>query len=129
MADLHSGGRVQTVVGLDLFIFGDRDGVEHHVRLQHPIGITHLDGTLYITDTYNTRSSGYFPQPAAHSRCWAPARLVTRTARAGTQAQFSEPSGLSIANGKMYIADTNNHAIRVADMDTSEVSTVELRGL
>ncbi|MCI0866469.1 MAG: hypothetical protein J4N89_07970, partial [Chloroflexi bacterium] len=31
---------------------------------------------------------------------------------------FSKPSGVSIANGKMYIADTNNHLIRVAGMET-----------
>jgi len=42
---------------------------------------------------------------------------------------FSEPSGLSIAAGKMYIADTNNHAIRVTDLESGEVSTLELSGI
>jgi len=46
-----------------------------------------------------------------------------------TTAAFSEPSGLSVANGQLYIADTNNHDIRVADLSTGEVSTLELRGL
>jgi hypothetical protein len=44
-------------------------------------------------------------------------------------AQFHEPSDVSIAGGKLYIADTNNHAIRVADLNTLEVSTLELKGL
>lgn len=47
----------------------------------------------------------------------------------GNQALFSEPSGVSIANGKMYIADTNNHLIRVADMETAEVATLGLTGI
>ena len=45
------------------------------------------------------------------------------------QARFAEPSGLSFAAGRIYIADTNNHAIRIADMDSGEVATLELTGL
>jgi hypothetical protein len=36
---------------------------------------------------------------------------------------------LSIAAGKLYIADTNNHAIRVVDLATGEASTLALKGL
>ena len=43
-------------------------------------------------------------------------------------AQFHEPGGLSVAGGVLYIADTNNHAIRVADLASREVTTLELRG-
>ena len=127
-ADLDPSGKVRTVVGLDLFVFGDVDGMNHNVRLQHPIGITHFDGTLYVADTYNHKIKKVLP--------------VTRSAFTllgtgasghqdgpGNQAQFSEPSGLSIADGKIYIADTNNHAIRVAELDGSEVTTLELTGL
>jgi hypothetical protein len=36
-----------------------------------------------------------------------------------------------VGGGLLYIADTNNHAIRVVDLDdpAGEVTTVELRGL
>ena len=128
-ADLSPGGRVQTIVGLDLFIFGDRDGVEHHVRLQHPIGITHLDGTLYITDTYNHKIKRILPAMRSSFTMLGTGKAGHRDGAGATQAQFSEPSGLSIANGEMYIADTNNHLIRVADLETSEVSTLELKGI
>ena len=47
----------------------------------------------------------------------------------GRFSEFYEPAGLSAANGSLYIADTNNHAIRVASLDTQEVSTLEIRGL
>jgi hypothetical protein len=34
---------------------------------------------------------------------------------------------VSIANGKLYIADTNNHVIRVADLKTRRVGTVQVK--
>ncbi len=49
--------------------------------------------------------------------------------RDGGRATFDEPSGVSVAFGKLYIADTNNHAIRVADLKTKKVETLEIKGL
>ena len=40
---------------------------------------------------------------------------------------FDEPAGISIAGGKMYIADTNNHRIQIVDMTTKAVSTLRLQ--
>ena len=37
-ADLTEDGRVTSIVGLDLFVFGDVDGSGDEVRLQHPPG-------------------------------------------------------------------------------------------
>ena len=41
-------------------------------------------------------------------------------------AQFSEPGGLCVGpEGKtLFVADTNNHMIRVLDLDTKQVSQV-----
>ena len=127
-ADLNPNGSVRTLIGLGLFEFGDVDGEDFRVRMQHPIGITHHDGVLYVADTYNHKIKRVLPKT----------RSVFTVAGTGApgyvdgpfaQARFSEPCGLSIANGMMYIADTNNHAIRVANMETSEVATLELTGL
>lgn len=43
--------------------------------------------------------------------------------------QFDEPGGLCVSpNGQMlYVADTNNHAIRVIDLNTNTVSQVHVR--
>ena len=127
-ADIDPGGHVRTISGLDLFVFGDVDGSDHRVRLQHPIGITHHDGVLYITDTYNHKIKRILPVMRNVS-------TVLGTGAPGhvdgpaDQCQFYEPSGLSFAKGKIYIADTNNHVIRVADDATGEVSTLEISGL
>ena len=127
-ADLEPTGRVRTIVGLDLFVFGDVDGADHRVRLQHPIGITNFDGALYVADTYNHKIKRVLPATRSAFTLLGTGEPGHRDG-AGNQALFSEPSGLSIAKGKIYIADTNNHAIRVADLETSEVSTLEVTGL
>ncbi len=126
--DLDSTGSVRTLIGLGLFEFGDVDGDDFRVRMQHPVGITHHDGVLYVADTYNHKIKRVLPRTRS-------AFTVAGTGSSGhvdgqfAQARFSEPSGLSIANGMMYIADTNNHTIRVFNMETSEVSTLAMTGL
>ena len=39
------------------------------------------------------------------------------------------PQGVWIGNGKLYVADTNNHAIRVIDLKTKQTSTLRINGL
>ena len=124
-AELDAKGRVRTIVGLGLFEFGDRDGEGHLVRLQHPLGITHKDGNLYITDSYNHKIKEIVPVPR-RSTTLLGTGVAGYTDGGREEAAFSEPSGLSIAGNRMYIADTNNHLIRVADMETWEVTTLEL---
>jgi len=48
--------------------------------------------------------------------------------RDGDSSQFNEPGGLSVAAGKIYVADTNNHVIRVADLKTKTVTPLRLTG-
>ncbi len=127
-ADLDPSGRVRTIVGLGLFEFGDVDGAEHNVRLQHPIGITYFDGTLYVADTYNHKIKRVLPATRSAFTLYGLGEAGYRDGP-GRQAQFDEPSGLSGANGRLYIADTNNHRIRVADLGTGEVDTLELKGV
>ena len=127
-ADLGRTGRVETIVGLHLFEFGDIDGVGEQVRLQHPIGIDILDGVLYIADTYNNKIKRVYPDTKMASGFLGSGVAGDADGVAG-EAQFHEPAGLSIANGKIYIADTNNHAVRVADIETLEVTTLELTGI
>lgn len=123
---LNPHGNVSTIVGLDLFEFGDVDGQGDMVRLQHPLGVALYNGVLYVADTYNHKIKAI--GPVLHT---ATTYLGTGKPglRDGEVAQFYEPGGVSIADGKMYIADTNNHVIRVADLHTKEVTTLQLTGL
>lgn len=127
-ADLGSDGSVATIVGLDLFTFGDVDGVGDQVRLQHPLGIDVREGILYIADTYNNKVKRGFPATRGVTTLLGSGDPGHKDG-AGRKAQFHEPGGLSVADGKLYIADTNNHAIRVADLKSQEVTTLELKGI
>ena len=124
--DLGSEGRVRTLAGGDLFEFGDKDGSGDSVRLQHPLGISFWQGRLLIADTYNHKIKLLDPK----------ARSVNTFAGSGKPGQadgalpsFYEPGGLTVAGDKLYVADTNNHAIRVVDLKTKETKTLPIKGL
>ncbi len=123
---LDPKGQVSTIVGVDLFEFGDVDGQGELVRLQHPLGVTHHNGVLYVADTYNHKIKAIGPRLATATTFLGTGQPGLRD---GEIAQFYEPGGVSIADGKLYIADTNNHAIRVADLHTKHVTTLQLTGL
>jgi DNA-binding beta-propeller fold protein YncE len=119
--------QVRTVVGEGLFEFGDRDGTGvSEVRLQHPLGIDADNGMLYVADTYNHKIKRIDPDTGTSVTYLGTGRPGQAD---GKTPEFYEPGGVSVAGGKLYIADTNNHAIRVADLSTRDVSTLRRRGL
>ena len=121
-ADLDPAGEVRTIVGTGLFDFGDVDGVGDKVRLQHALGVTVADdGFLYVADTYNNKIKRVDPVTRESTTFLGTGEPGFAD---GTPPQFYEPGGIDYADGKLYIADTNNHAIRVADLITGVVSTV-----
>src|SRR2546429_1924687 len=124
--NLGPNSKVRTLVGGDLFDFGDKEGIGNDVRLQHPLGLGRWKDKLLIADTYNHRIK--LLDPATRS--------VKTFAGAGKPGQidggtpsFYEPGGLAVANDKLYVADTNNHAIRVVDLKTKETRTLQIKGL
>jgi DNA-binding beta-propeller fold protein YncE len=117
------GDRVTTVVGLGLFEFGDVDGAGDDVRLQHPLGLCALSDGLLLADTYNHRLKRLNPQTRAVV-AWVGNGSPGYRDGAAAEAQFREPSGLATALGKVYVADTNNHVVRVVDGATGEVSVL-----
>jgi len=111
--------------GNTLFDFGDIDGELGTARLQHPLGVTGTpDGTLYIADTYNSRIKRIDPSTQVTTTVFGLGGDGGFSDGDANTAQFDEPGGLDYANGKLYVADTNNHAIRVIDLEAGTVSTV-----
>ncbi len=121
-----SRGEVQTLVGGDLFDFGDKDGAGDNVRLQHPLGLALWGDKVLIADTYNHKIKLLDPQ-ARTVRTFAGTGKPGQTD--GASPSFYEPGGLAVARDKLYVADTNNHAIRVVDLRTKETSTLRIKGL
>ena len=117
---------VGTLAGGDLFEFGDEDGKGDEVRLQHPLGVAIYGDSILIADTYNHKIKLLNPYNQT-------VKTFLGTGKSGqtdgAMPTFYEPAGLSVAGGKLFIADTNNHAIRVADLKTKQVSTLRIVGL
>lgn len=128
------GNDVGTLVGRGLFAFGDRDGpgrvsdparrMTTEALLQHCLGVAvYQDKALFVADTYNSKLKVID---------LAGGDVVTYLggpAKKGEEPLFNEPAGLSILGDTLYVADTNAHRIRVVDLKTKAVKTLELTGV
>ncbi len=124
--DLESD-ELDVLAGADesLFDFGDEDGVGTAARLQHPLGVSFWDGELWIADTYNSKLKVADPESG---------EVTTRFGgvagwRDGPDPLFYEPGGLHLVDGVAYVADTNNHVVRLVDLESGEASTLLLKGI
>lgn len=109
-----------------LFTFGDVDGQGQKVRLQHALDVLYHDNLLYVADTYNNKIKVVDPRQAT-------SQTLAGTGKQGADdspATFDEPAGLAYANGKLFVADTNNHLIRTIDLKRgNKVATLTIAGL
>ena len=117
---------VRTIAGGDLFDFGYRDGPSDQARFQHPLGLAWTRDQLFVADTYNHVIRSVDPESG----------LVRTFAGRGDEgaedgppreATFHEPGGLSATSTRIYVADTNNHRIRVVPLDGGPITTLALR--
>ncbi len=128
-ADIGGTGAVTALVAgasSSLFDFGAIDGVGDEARFQHPLGIAAVDDdTLLVADTYNslirrvTPATGLAATYLGDEAGW----------RDGDEPRFNEPGGISVDGRTAFVADTNNHAIRVIDLATGSTSTLLLEGI
>nr|XP_054765448.1 NHL repeat-containing protein 2-like isoform X2 [Lytechinus pictus] len=127
-------GAVKNVVGgeldpMNLFAFGDEDGKGIEAKLQHPLGVAwNHSKSLFIADSYNHKIKLIHDVSNRYCSSYA------GTGEPGlgeetdiSKAQFNEPGGLVVSpQGYLYIADTNNHAIRCIDIATSTITTLKV---
>lgn len=111
-------GHVETVVGLDLFEFGDADGTGDEVRLQHPLGVASWNSPeghrVLIADSYNSKLKALDPE----------GREVRTLA--GGDHELNEPGGVAVLDHAAFVADTNHHRIAVIDLLSRKTSTLNL---
>jgi len=118
-----ASGRVRTLAGEDLFVFGDQDGEGEVVRLQHPLGITAGNGALYVADSYNNKIKRLDPA-TRRVTTWLGPGVAGEQQGAGSAASLREPGGLCAADPGLFIADTNNHRIAFADWKTGRLRII-----
>jgi DNA-binding beta-propeller fold protein YncE len=121
--------RVRRLIGRGLFDFGDVDGGPGLARLQHPLGVAATEEAgapvVYVADTYNDKIKRLNPT-TREITTWAGGDAGHEDGTLAT-ARFWEPSGLSLGDSLLYVADTNNHAVRVIDVAAGIVNTLEIR--
>lgn len=128
----NPAGEVTTVAGTSelprgqsLFAFGDVDAAGKNARFQHPLGIAMSDGNLFVADSYNHKLK-LITLPSRKTTTWA------GSGKPGNSIDpllFNEPGGLAIADGKLYVADTNNHRIVVIDVASKQPTVLTINGL
>ena len=106
---LTDDDRVVTLVGTGLFDWGRADGPSHVARLQHPLGVAAVPGSdvIWVADTFNSML-----------RVWEGKHEMLR----GLPVEgLDEPGGLDVLpDGRLVVADTNNHRILFVDPETGE---------
>jgi len=122
---LDGKAMVDTIVGVGLFEFGDRDGAGDVVRLQHPGGIAWADHQVFVADSYNHRIKRLDPQTRKVVSLIGTGQPGMRDGKL-REAMLNEPQGVAVRGRKIYVADTNNHAVRVADLETLRVHTLAI---
>jgi len=121
-------GRVVTLVGKGLFDFGDADGVGKDALFQHPQGLAVSNDTIYVADSYNNKIKSV---AIGSLEVKTIAGSVTQGDKDGysTISQFNEPAGLTVVGDRIYVADTNNHKVKVIELDSGEVYELEISGI
>lgn len=125
-ADIVPGGRVDTVAGGELFEFGAVDAAGLDARFQHPLGVAYKDGKVYVADTYNN-SIRVVDVESREVKTLFGNGEAGMTDGGSADASFDEPAGIDVKGDILFIADTNNHMVRIADLKTGEVSTLMLK--
>ncbi|XP_054238392.1 NHL repeat-containing protein 2 [Indicator indicator] len=128
-------GAVKHLVGgerdpLNLFAFGDVDGAGINAKLQHPLGVTwdKKRKLLYVADSYNHKIKVVDPKMKNCATLAGTGEASNVIGSSFTQSTFNEPGGLCVEeNGRlMYVADTNNHQIKVLDLETKILSMLPI---
>jgi len=78
-----------------------------------------------VADTYNHKIKVLYPSLQRVETLFGGGGPGTAH---GDRPQFFEPGGLAAAPGRLYIADTNNHRICVADLAAGIVVPLPLHG-
>lgn len=125
-----ANNKVRTIAGSGLFTFGFRDGLVGESLFQHPLGLAATRNKIFVADTYNSalreinletdmvstviggNSSQQVCRPDNTSCC--PLGLY-------------EPGDVKVYQNRLYLADTNNHLVRIYDPKTGLLDTLQIR--
>jgi trimeric autotransporter adhesin len=122
-----STGIISTVAGTGSYGYSGDGGIATSAKLYYPYGVAmDASGNIYIADTFNhrirmvTKSTGIISTVAGTGSYG-----YSGDGGIATSAKLTHPQGFAIdASGNIYIADADNHRIRMVTKSTGIISTV-----
>ncbi|XP_071946734.1 NHL repeat-containing protein 2-like [Antedon mediterranea] len=128
-------GATKAVVGgerdpMNLFAYGDVDGKAVDAKLQHPLGVAwnKVNHNLYVADSYNHKIKVVDTVNRMCTTLIGSGKPGKQDGSILKEVEFNEPGGLCVTpdgNG-LYIADTNNHAVRYVDLLQNTVKELKI---
>jgi DNA-binding beta-propeller fold protein YncE len=88
------------------------------------MGITHASGKLYIADTMNHKIKQLDLETNQVTTLAGNGKIGEANGDL-SNSSFFEPTGIAVYENLVYVADTNNHLIRVLDLQANTVSNFE----
>lgn len=106
--------RVSTLIGSGLYDFGDVAGKREDARLQHPLAAcADPRGLIFVADSYNARIKALNLRSGETRTLNLPYTL-------------SEPAGLALGAGALWIANTNAHEIVRVDLGNGKIKRLTI---
>jgi DNA-binding beta-propeller fold protein YncE len=124
-------GSVKTLIGKGLYKYGFADGTYAEAALQLPLGICYINKKIYMADTYNHALREIDIEKGEILTLLRPRSSRDKTSciidgKDSGILSLNEPGGLLVFDNRVYIADTNNHLIRVYDLTAKKMETLKL---
>lgn len=124
-------GQVQTIVGNgtpgDAEGTTNTSGLNGTARLNYPSGVASSGTYIYIADSNNNKIRRVY-MLGDQVITYAGSGTAAWTDGVGTAASFKFPTGLALAPGALFVADTQNHRIRRIETATSSATVSTLAG-
>jgi len=127
-------GSVKNVCGgerdpTNLFAYGDVDGAGINAKLQHPLAVTWnpVRSELFVADSYNHKIKK-ITGPKNNTETLV-GKEPGNEAGDFENARFCEPGGLCLSEDGdiLYVADTNNHCIKLINIEAKTVELLDIK--
>ncbi len=122
---LDESGDVKTLIGKDLFKFGNKNGGKSEGLMQHPLGLMVDDTGAYISDSFNHTIRKYDFVSGQIFNLVGSKKSGDNTG-ASSVTQFNQPEGIVSVLNNFYVADTNNNRIVVLNRGNFSSSILDV---